>query len=165
VTVHPDQPEPGVVLAAVKHASRRLRRWPAAMLDRSCARHRRTIRSGQRNGPTSRTEKHSKGGQFPLSPRGQFLMSLDTRSAASLGLIAQVGSSCSISLTTTGGYRRRNRPTPRDDRPPHAKSRPLRCDRHPSVPRNKQDAKPACGTPSSRGHHATHAVAVEPGVR
>jgi hypothetical protein len=70
VTVHPDQPEPGVVLAAVKHASRRLRRWPAAMLDRSCARHRRTIRSGQRNGPTSRTEKHSKGGSIPTVAKG-----------------------------------------------------------------------------------------------
>lgn len=38
--VCPDPPETGVVLAAVKHPSRRLRRWPAAMLDRSYACHR-----------------------------------------------------------------------------------------------------------------------------
>ena len=49
----------------------------AAMLDRSCARHRRRTRSGRRKRSTSRTGKHSTGGQFPLSPRDQFLMSLD----------------------------------------------------------------------------------------
>jgi hypothetical protein len=32
--------EAGGVLAAVKPAARRLRRWPAAMLDRGCARRR-----------------------------------------------------------------------------------------------------------------------------
>jgi hypothetical protein len=34
----PDLVEAGVVLAAVKTAARRLRRWPSASLDRHCAR-------------------------------------------------------------------------------------------------------------------------------
>ena len=43
--------EDGVVLAAVKHAARRLRRWPSAMLDRGCARRLAQTRPGRRNGP------------------------------------------------------------------------------------------------------------------
>jgi hypothetical protein len=39
------------VLATVKHATRRLRRWPAAMLDRDCARRLCNLRPGRRNGP------------------------------------------------------------------------------------------------------------------
>jgi len=39
-------------LAAVKAASRRLRRWPAASLDRGCAR-----RSGQPSGPRNNHER------------------------------------------------------------------------------------------------------------
>ena len=41
--------EPGAVLAAVKPAARRLRRWPAARLDRACARRSAMLRSGRRN--------------------------------------------------------------------------------------------------------------------
>jgi hypothetical protein len=43
------------VMPKLKHAARRLRRWPAAMLDRSCARHPNRTRSRRRNGLTSRT--------------------------------------------------------------------------------------------------------------
>ena len=54
-----DQPDPtdqvrglkAHVLAAVKTAARRLRRWPSASLDCSCARRHAEIRSGRRNGP------------------------------------------------------------------------------------------------------------------
>src|SRR5271165_6966923 len=54
-----DQPDPtdqvrglkAHVLAAVKTAARRLRRWPSASLDRGCARRHAEIRSGRRNGP------------------------------------------------------------------------------------------------------------------
>src|ERR1700761_9695128 len=45
----PDQD--GAALAAVKDAARRLRRWPAAILDRAHARHPCIIRPGRRNGP------------------------------------------------------------------------------------------------------------------
>lgn len=69
MTDHPDLPEPGAVLSAVKHASRRLRRWPAAMLDRSCARHRSAIRSGQRNGlPTE--QRNTQRGPIPAVAKG-----------------------------------------------------------------------------------------------
>jgi hypothetical protein len=66
---HPDQPERGVVLAAVKHASRRLRRWPAAMLDRSCARHLSGTRPGRRNG-CARTSWRVPTGESPVRVRG-----------------------------------------------------------------------------------------------
>ena len=49
--------ERGTVLAAVKDASRRLRRSPAAILDRSCARCHRTLRPGRRNGPFQPNEE------------------------------------------------------------------------------------------------------------
>jgi hypothetical protein len=45
----PGDRQPAAVLAAVKHASRRLRRSPAAILDSGCARRRRKHRPGQRN--------------------------------------------------------------------------------------------------------------------
>ena len=44
-------PEAGVVLATVKRAARRLRRWPAATLDRGYARRLDDVRPGRRNGP------------------------------------------------------------------------------------------------------------------
>ena len=43
----------GAVLAAVKTAARRLRRWPAARLDRGGARRHAELRSGRRNGPSA----------------------------------------------------------------------------------------------------------------
>jgi DNA replication protein DnaC len=49
--LHHSHVQRGIVLAAVKHAVRRLRRWPAAMLDRDCARRLGNIRPGRRNGP------------------------------------------------------------------------------------------------------------------
>jgi hypothetical protein len=45
-----DLSKPAAVLAAVKHAARRLRPWPTAMLDCDCARRLREIRPGRRNG-------------------------------------------------------------------------------------------------------------------
>src|SRR3954470_21506934 len=42
-------PERGIGLAALKTASRRLRRWPAASLDRRSARCRNPVRPGQGN--------------------------------------------------------------------------------------------------------------------
>ena len=53
---HPDHRQPGVVLPALKTAARRLRRWPAASLDRGCARRRSEFRSGRRNGSRSNKE-------------------------------------------------------------------------------------------------------------
>ena len=47
------------MLAAVKHASRRLRRWPTAMLDRGCARCRRETQAGTEKQLSDRTEKHA----------------------------------------------------------------------------------------------------------
>ena len=77
--VHPDLPELRAVLAAVKHASRRLRRWPAAMLDRSCARRLSRTQVGAEKRSLSAEQRNFRGGQFLLSPRAQFLMSLDSR--------------------------------------------------------------------------------------
>jgi hypothetical protein len=68
--------EPGAVLAAVKHASRR--RWPAAMLDRSCARHRGGNQAGAEKRSNQPNRETLKRGSIPMSPWGQFLMSLDT---------------------------------------------------------------------------------------
>ena len=72
------------MLAAVKHAARRLRRWPAAMLDRVCARRLGDLRPGRRNGscqPNKETwlavGNRNDGGQFLMSSGGQFRMSLD----------------------------------------------------------------------------------------
>jgi hypothetical protein len=76
---HPDLSEPGAVLAAVKHASRRLRRWPAAMLDRSCARHREGNQAGAEKRSNQPNRETLKRGSIPVSPWGQFLMSLDKR--------------------------------------------------------------------------------------
>jgi hypothetical protein len=45
-----------IVLAAVNDASRRQWRWPAAIIDRGCARCHVALRSGRRNGP-SQTKK------------------------------------------------------------------------------------------------------------
>src|SRR3954468_22820641 len=45
----PGQPERSIGLAALKTASRRLRRWPAASLDRRSARCRNPVRPGQGN--------------------------------------------------------------------------------------------------------------------
>jgi IstB-like ATP binding protein len=42
----PDLSQDGAVLAAIKHATRRLRRWPSAMLDRDCARRLASTRPG-----------------------------------------------------------------------------------------------------------------------
>ena len=49
--------KPGAVLAPIKAAARRLRRWPTASLDRSCARRCRVMQAGAGKRPTSRTEK------------------------------------------------------------------------------------------------------------
>jgi hypothetical protein len=77
--------EPGAVLAAVKHASRRLRRWPAAILDRACARRLAVIRPGRKNAaqPNRKTSviKHersflptpsSEEADFACADAGQF---------------------------------------------------------------------------------------------
>src|SRR5689334_20407138 len=53
----PNLPKRGAVLAAVKTAARRLRRWPTASLDRGCARRHPDRRSGRRNGAFGRTKK------------------------------------------------------------------------------------------------------------
>jgi hypothetical protein len=49
IVLGPDLAEPDAVLAAVKTATRRLRRWPSASLDRGCAR-----RSSRRQSPPRR---------------------------------------------------------------------------------------------------------------
>ena len=46
------------VLATVKTAARRLRRWPAASLDRRSARRCRIVQAGTEKRRFSRTEKH-----------------------------------------------------------------------------------------------------------
>ena len=46
---HPGLDQPAAVLARVKTASRRLRRWPSASLDPGCARRPRDLRPGRRN--------------------------------------------------------------------------------------------------------------------
>jgi hypothetical protein len=62
VSPRPNRRHGDAVLAALKDASRRLWRWPSAILDRGCARRPlRGARSGRRNGPSGRTKK--------LSPR------------------------------------------------------------------------------------------------
>ena len=49
--ISPDLSKPGAVLAAVNNATRRARaRWPAAIVDRSCARRLPFVRPGRRNG-------------------------------------------------------------------------------------------------------------------
>ena len=62
--LRPHLPEDRAVLDAVKAASRRLRRWPAANLDRACARRSANCRSGRRDGP-SRSNK----GMMVKAPR------------------------------------------------------------------------------------------------
>jgi hypothetical protein len=55
----PAGPEAGIVLAAVKDASRRLRRWPRmpeAILDRGCARCLEAVRPGRENGVPAEPE-------------------------------------------------------------------------------------------------------------
>jgi hypothetical protein len=54
-------------------------RCPPIPIDRCCARRRRTTQVGAEKRATGRTEKHSKRGQFLVSPGGQFPMSLDGR--------------------------------------------------------------------------------------
>ena len=53
-----DQPSAG--LAAVKAASRRLRRWPAASLDRGCARRSQRLAVGTKKTPRSNQETETK---------------------------------------------------------------------------------------------------------
>jgi hypothetical protein len=55
----PDLVEVGVVLVAVKHAARRLRRWPAAMLERDCARRFTVSGRGEETACFYQTKKHS----------------------------------------------------------------------------------------------------------
>src|SRR4051794_8354355 len=57
----PDLAEPGAVLAPVNTASRRLRRWPAASVDRRCAQRLLLLRPGWRNGPQPNKETSSMG--------------------------------------------------------------------------------------------------------
>jgi hypothetical protein len=52
-----DPVEPRAVLAAVKTASRRFRRWPSASLDRHCARRAAKLQAGTEKRHSSRTEK------------------------------------------------------------------------------------------------------------
>lgn len=54
--LHPDRLHTGAVLAALKTAARRLRRWPAASLDRGSGRRLSEFRSGRRNGSRSNKE-------------------------------------------------------------------------------------------------------------
>ena len=56
---HPSLAESGTVLVTLKHAARRLRRWPAAMLDRACARRRDDLQAGTEKRRSDRTEKHA----------------------------------------------------------------------------------------------------------
>jgi hypothetical protein len=55
--ITPALTEPGAVLAAVKHATRRLRRWPAAMLERDCARRLCNLRPDKETVRFNRTKK------------------------------------------------------------------------------------------------------------
>jgi len=57
VGTSPDLIERCAVLAAVKAASRRLRRWPSASLDRSSARRSVTLQAGAEKRRFHRTEK------------------------------------------------------------------------------------------------------------
>lgn len=60
----------GAVLATVKDAARRLRRWPAAILDRRCARRRPAILGRDGTAALSRTEKLLQRGFGSLRMRG-----------------------------------------------------------------------------------------------
>ena len=55
----PDLGQHGAVLATVKDAARRLRRWPAAILDRGSARRLGEYRPGRRNGPVQPNKETS----------------------------------------------------------------------------------------------------------
>ena len=56
------------MLAPVKDAARRTSaRWPAAILDRGCARRRRDIRPGRRNGLCQPNKETSVGGRSGLA--------------------------------------------------------------------------------------------------
>src|SRR5579863_6225101 len=70
----PGLAEPGIVLATLKGAARRLRRWPAATLDRGCARCRCERRPGRRNGssrPNQETQPHPLAAGTHLRPLTQ----------------------------------------------------------------------------------------------
>ena len=56
---HPGLAEAGTVLVTVKDAARRLRRWPAAIPDRDCARRRHDLQAGTEKRRSDRTEKHA----------------------------------------------------------------------------------------------------------
>ena len=88
--VHPDLPELGVVLAAVKHAARRLRRWPAAMPDRKLRATPQQNQVGAEKRSLPAEQRNFRGGQFLLSPRAQFLTSLDTSSRTAATMSCEV---------------------------------------------------------------------------
>src|SRR5271165_6574435 len=68
--------EPGAVLAAVKDAARRTsERWPAAILDRGCARPPAGRQAGtKKRPPVSRTKKHDEVGNTGLPSKGVSLL-------------------------------------------------------------------------------------------
>ena len=76
----PDLIERCTVLATVKTASRRLRRWPAASLDRRCARRRVILQAGTEKRRSNRTEKHD--GRRRGSRDGGMVTSVDTKHKA-----------------------------------------------------------------------------------
>jgi hypothetical protein len=86
MTLTPTSPRMAPCSPPLKHAARRLWRWPAAMLDRGCARHRGASGRDEETASVSRTQKHTQHqaqndrGQFLLSSGSQIRMSLDTSS-------------------------------------------------------------------------------------
>ena len=74
----PDLAEAGAVLAPLNTAARRLRRWPAASVDRRCARRSLVLRPGRRNGSQPNQE---------TSPRPWRFGSSDLRSSADRSIL------------------------------------------------------------------------------
>jgi len=65
--LRPNHRKPGAVLSTVKAATRRLRRWPAASLDRACAR-RHGQSSGRDEGMLTSVEQRDDAVRQPNQP-------------------------------------------------------------------------------------------------
>src|ERR1700678_1719336 len=91
--------EPGAVLAAVNDAARRASaRWPAAILDRCCARRPAGRQAGTKKPPpVSRTKKHDEVDSTRLPNEGVSLLPMMNSEEAKIGIndaLPAIGEDC-----------------------------------------------------------------------
>src|SRR5208283_5052860 len=94
--------EPGAVLAAVKDAARRTsERWPAAILDRCCARPPAGRQAGtKKRPPVSRTKKHDEVGNTGLPSKGVSLLPMINSEEACKATLVRI---CAVTSSPSSG--------------------------------------------------------------